>query len=691
MQMKCGGGVFERRSNELIESCVPKIRQVGVRRFQWPYQIRRASNLQRKLWKEFKASGRTAAAIKVRHHELAKRIRAMKYAHLHNREKTVLASGTTKSFFGYVNGRIAAKPDIPNLRRADGSWAATDAEKAELLAEQFSSTYAADDGNIPVCTQISDTTIDHVDFPIVKILDVLKGLKEDLCSGPDALPRVFYKKLSKPLAPILWFMFTALLAMGSVPSSWLLANVTALYKGKGSRFQPGNYRDISLTAVASKCMETIVRDALIKHLVDVGLLSPFQHGFLPGRSCLTQMLQCMNDWTRLLGKRQGVDIMYLDFAKAFNSVSHRKLLRKLHALGVRGKLLRWIQAFLSKRRQRVRVNNSFSDWCDLLSGVPQGSVLGPILFAIYVNDLPGAVRNSSVRLYADDSKLYFSVNSVEDAAAFQEDLNRIHAWANEWQLTLAFHKCAVLHCGFSNQRFDYTIAGVPVAKAASYCDLGITVTPDLKPSVHCRTLAKCAFTRANLILKAFFTKDPYFFMRLFNVFVRPKLECNTPVWSPGYRRDIDVIESVLRNFTSRIPGFRVWNYEERLITLKQDSLELRRWVFDLCLVYKILGGLIELSRVEFFLTDPNPERTRASHSRKLIRSTDYSVVRSSFFSNRVVPVWNGLPESVVSAPSLNAFKRRLCECKPYLMTFSRTSLLPPSFDFDDHDDDFVYQ
>jgi hypothetical protein len=675
---------FQARSEDIIQRFVPKTRQVSTRRHQWPYQIRRSSNLQRKLWKDFKASGRTALALKVRHREVTKRICAMKHAHLHNRENAVLTSGSAKSFFRYVNGRLSAHAEIPNLRRQDGSWASTDAEKAELLAAQFGSTYAADDGNIPPLTQHSDTILDSVDFPVETIHTVLNGLKEDNCSGPDGFPRVFFKKFSRTLAPVLWFMFTALMTLGSVPSSWLLANVTALYKGKGSRFDPGNYRDISLTSVASKCMETIVRDALIKHLTDIGLLSPFQHGFLPGRSTLTQMLQCMNDWTRCLGKRQSVDIMYLDFAKAFNSVSHRKLLRKLHALGVRGKLLRWIKSFLSNRRQRVRVNNSFSDWRDLPSGVPQGSVLGPILFAIYVNDLPSAVRNSSVRLYADDSKLYFSVNGVEDAAKFQEDLDRIHAWANEWQLTLALHKCSVLHCGFNNQRFDYTIADVPVVKANSYCDLGITVTPDLKPSEHCRAVSKKAFIRANLILKAFFKNDPFFLMRLFNVFVRPKLESNTPVFNPRYRRDIDVLERVQRNYTSRIPGFRMaWNYEERLITLNQDSLELRRWMFDVCLVYKILNGLIELSVDDFFQLDPNPERTRGSHRFKLIRSTDYSIVRSSFFSNRVVPVWNGLPELVVTAPSLNVFKRRLCDCKTYLMTFSRTSLLPPSRDFDD--------
>jgi hypothetical protein len=677
--------VFETRSEEVIGRFVPKVRQGNARRFQWPYQIRRASNLQRKLWKDYKASGRADLAIKVRHREVSKSIRSMKHAHLHERETAVLLSGSSKRFFGYVNGRLSTHAAIPNLRREDGTWAATAAEKAELLAAQFGSTYTADDGNIPEVTQHSDTIIDSVDFPVAKIASVLDGLKGDLCSGPDGLPRIFYKKLTQTLAPILWFLFTALLALGSVPSSWLIANVTALYKGKGSRFDPGNYRDISLTSVASKCMETIVRDALIKHLTDIGLLSPYQHGFLPGRSTLTQMLQCMNDWTRTLGKRQAVDIMYLDFAKAFNSVSHRKLLRKLHALGVRGKLLRWIQAFLSNRRQRVRVNNCFSDWRDLPSGVPQGSVLGPILFAIYVNDLPGAVQSSSVRLYADDSKLYFSVNGSTDAAAFQEDLSRVFAWANEWQLTLALHKCAVLHCGFNNQRFEYTIADQPVAKVSSYCDLGITVTPDLKPSEHCRSVAKKAFTRVNLILKSFFVKDPRFLMRLFNVFVRPKLESNTPVWNPGYIRDIDALERVQRNYTSRIPGFRLpWNYEERLITLNQDSLELRRWMFDMCLVYKILNGLIELKVEDFFQRDPNAARSRTSHSQKLMRTVEYTVVRSSFFSNRVIAVWNGLPEEVVVAPSMNAFKHRLCACKPYLMSFSRTTLLPRSFDIDDH-------
>jgi hypothetical protein len=281
--------VFESRSESIIANCVPHVAPT-TRRFLWPYTIRRAANNQRKLWKQFKDGGRVNEAIKARHHEASKQVRSMKFAYLHNREDAILRSGSSKRFFSYVNGRLSSHAQIPNLRKQDGSWASTDEERAELLAAQFSSTYREDDGNVPPTTQNTETVLESVEFTFTNVGKVVEGLKSDFCSGPDGLPRAFFNKFSETLVPILVYMFTFLIAIGTVPSAWLLANVTALYKGKGSRFDPENYRDISLTAVASKCMESVVRDALIKHLIAIGMMSPHQHGFLPGLSTLTQML-----------------------------------------------------------------------------------------------------------------------------------------------------------------------------------------------------------------------------------------------------------------------------------------------------------------------------------------------------------------------------------------------------------------
>ena len=180
--------------------------------------------------------------------------------------------------------------------------------------------------------------------------------------------------------------------------------MTPIHK-KGAKVIPGNYRPVSLTSVVGKMMESIVRDSLVDHMMSHNLFCDAQHGFVPGRSCMTQLLVTLELWSELLDSGAPIDVIYLDFRKAFDTVPHQRLIRKLKAYGITGKLLNWISDFLSGREQRVVVNGNLSSWASILSGIPQGSVLGPILFVVFINDLPDVVR-SSVKIFADDTKLF---------------------------------------------------------------------------------------------------------------------------------------------------------------------------------------------------------------------------------------------------------------------------------------------
>jgi hypothetical protein len=197
-------------------------------------------------------------------------------------------------------------------------------------------------------------------------------------------------------------------------------------------------------------MEHVVKEALYQHLKANNLISPSQHGFMKGRSTFTNLITCLNDWVGAIDEGDCVDVLYIDIAKAFDTVSHPKLISKLSRYGVAGKCLDWIKAFLSGRRQCVKVNGVTSSWNDVTSGVPQGSVLGPILFLVYINDLPDCVDSGKLTIFADDTKLYFRMKSSDNFDDMQSAIDRVYDWAKSCQLEIALSKCSILHLGSRN-------------------------------------------------------------------------------------------------------------------------------------------------------------------------------------------------------------------------------------------------
>ena len=237
------------------------------------------------------------------------------------------------------------------------------------------------------------------------------------------------KEPNTELAIPLFILFRKTLEYEQIPTAWKKGQIIPIFK-KGDESSVSNYRPVSLTSVISKVMETLVRNNIMEHLLNEKLLADAQHGFVSGRSCVTQLIETIEEWTQMLDKGNSVDAVYLDFRKAVDTVADERLLIKLKGYGVNGKVLSWVKAFLTDRRQKVLVNQSQSYWATVTSGISQGSVLGPLLFIIFINDLPDCVK-SAIKIFAD-TKIYREIKDQSDIKQLQDDIDSLKKWSRDW-------------------------------------------------------------------------------------------------------------------------------------------------------------------------------------------------------------------------------------------------------------------
>ena len=395
------------------------------------------------------------------------------------------------------------------------------------------------------------------------------------------LPSIFFHYTSSSISYPLYLLFRSLIESHSLPSEWRLSIIIPKFK-KGSPSDPSNYRPIALTCCCCKILETIIASDILKFLSEHNLLTPEQHGFLKRHSTSTNLLESFNDWTLTLSNHNSVVIAYLDFKSAFDCISHTKLIHKLSSYGIKDNLLLWIRAFLSNRSQIVRVNTSLSRTiCSVSSGIPQGSCLGPLLFNLFINDVTDHLSPLiKAKLFADDLKIYTELSHCNQNI-LQLQLNLIQNWSQAWQIQISHSKCNILNLGHSPDNNQYFINNYQIAKSDLIKDLGVTVDRDFKFHAHINNIVQQANQRAAQILRSFLSCNPYTLVRAFKIYIRPILEYASTTWSPTYIRQINLIESVQRNFTRRIPGCSHMSYPQRLAFLNLQTLEHRRLIADL--------------------------------------------------------------------------------------------------------------
>ena len=566
-----------------------------------------------------------------------------------------------KRFWSYVKSKGQESIGVAPLKNQDGFLQSDNRSKAEILNHQFSSVFTREDkDNIPSKGPSPYPSMPDIQVTPKGVQKLLKELNPYKATGPDEVPSRILQVGALELAPALVKLYQYSIDTGEVPQDWRDANVVPIFK-KGDRHQPSNYRPVSLTSVVCKVLEHIVHSSIMTHFDRWNILCDSQHGFRKRRSCETQLIETIDDIARHLSDGNQVDVILLDFEKAFDKVPHSRLLNKLDFYGVRGKVNNWIKAFLSNRKQQVVLEGAKSSQEDVLSGVPQGTVLGPLLFLAYINDMPGC-SDSNVRLFADDSLLYRVIQMPEDSKQLQLDLQALEQWEKEWLMSFNASKCSLIRiCPKANdtKETNYMLHGQTLALEEASKYLGVTLTSNLSWNKHVENVAAKGNRTLGFVKRNLRECTKPVKAASYTTLVRPVLEYASTIWDPTTDHNIKILDQVQKraarfvtnDYTTRTPGCVTRMQGE----LGWDTLQKRRLDSRLSMLYRIDHQLVDVKKETYLQSGDS--RTRGSHKFYQERITS-EVYRNSFFP-RTVRDWNRLPHTVTAAETLEEFRGSL--------------------------------
>ena len=636
-----------------IKNCIDKFCLIRMRKKDiYPKDLLKLHNKLRASYSKFKAN----RSLENKNNYLNLKITwKEKISEITKAKEKFLLSKNSSEFWKTINKNLCIKSQIPVLENKIGKQAVTDLEKCEILADQYDTVFQ-DDNNKPFYdnTKESQNRLITVHFQGLEIYNKLQKLKNKRSFGIDGIPPLILKTLSLDISEILKFIFQKSLNLSLIPDEWLKNTITPVPKVKASS-SPSDYRPISLTSSICRVMESIVLDKIVEHLENEKLFSQNQHGFLRKKGTISCMHECLDSWIDSFERGYSIDILYIDIAKAFDSISHVKLIARLQRVGIQGLLLKWLTTWLTRRTQAVKIGDTLSSFRKVRSGVPQGSVLGPLLFIIYMSTLDEHLKFCQLKYYADDAKIFMRVKNANDAHIFQNEIDNIIKWSEDMQLNIAISKCFIMHLNPKKSiNFKYHMNDLELVKSSIIRDLGILVDENLTFEDHFTKIIEKAGLMSNILLANFKCRNLFFLKTIFKSYVRPVLEYGNEILHPQLLKDIVRIESVQRSFTRRIPLLKNKNYPQRLKSLDLQSLELRRIKSGLCYIFKILNKLVNVSH-HFEL---RAVRARRTHQQQLhIDICKSRQKQSSIYS--LITIWNGLKEVTVQSQTILQFKKAL--------------------------------
>ena len=601
------------------------------------------------------------ANLVARIEEINKEILEAKQNEVEKEEKKVIEQIkiNPKSFFRYANRKRKTREVVGPLKFGNGKYTDDPKKMAEILSNQYESVFSKPSPRSNLSNlKGTDKQLDDITFSVEDIEAAMGEIKAGSAPGPDEIPAIVFHKYANAIATPVMRMWRISLDAGVMPEGTILAIITPIYKGDG-KSEACNYRPVALTNHITKIFERVIRKKIIAHLEENALLNITQHGFTQGRSTITQLLAYYDTVLSMLEGREekNVEVIYLDFAKAFDKVDHKILLAKLSKLGICGKLHKWIEVFLNNRIQRVRVDGHLSDPKVVKSGVPQGSVLGPLLFLIMMLDIDASTSYAKLGSFADDTRVWYTVTTINEQHQLQADLDSLYTWAADNNFKFNEKKFENLSYGKTKQGFNFTTPNNTNIKGKDHVkDLGVHFSSSGTFEEHIKKIVSEGKRLSGYILRTFKTRDVGTMLTLLKSLLVSKLEYACIVWAPTDKKMLRILENIQRSFTSRINIFNEYDtdlgrvickvdYWKRLKALKIFSLERRRERYLLLYIYKIFIGLCPNPGFEMLTLN---ERTGYTVRAKIDRNaaTWVQQLRNSSFFVTGPSVFNKLPTSL---------------------------------------------